>query len=147
MVMAWRLKAEIVWSQRRLSLLGNGWLNTFRVLRCQRIHARCWARVIKRRAVYQTRELCVRQSQLRSRESRTRSRHGKELGFSCEVLTDVEDFMRCSYSNLSVTVVERSKACTVFARSEAGIMGSNPTQSMHVSCLCVYVRFSVFVYR
>jgi hypothetical protein len=28
---------------------------------------------------------------------------------------------------LSVTVAERSKACTVFARSEAGILGSNPT--------------------
>jgi hypothetical protein len=31
-----------------------------------------------------------------------------------------------------VTVAEQSKACTVFARSEAGIMGSNPTQSMDV---------------
>jgi hypothetical protein len=29
-----------------------------------------------------------------------------------------------------VTVVERSKACTVFARSEPGIVGSNPTQGM-----------------
>jgi hypothetical protein len=27
---------------------------------------------------------------------------------------------------------ERSKACTVFARSEAGIVGSNPTQGMDV---------------
>jgi hypothetical protein len=31
-----------------------------------------------------------------------------------------------------VTVAERSKACTVFARSEAGIVGSNPTQGMDV---------------
>jgi hypothetical protein len=31
-----------------------------------------------------------------------------------------------------VTVAERSKACTVFARSEAGTVGSNPTQGMHV---------------
>jgi hypothetical protein len=31
-----------------------------------------------------------------------------------------------------VTVTERSKACTVFARSEAGIVGSNPTQGMDV---------------
>jgi hypothetical protein len=31
-----------------------------------------------------------------------------------------------------VTVAERSKACTVFARSEAGIVGSNPTQDMDV---------------
>jgi hypothetical protein len=26
-------------------------------------------------------------------------------------------------------------------------LGSNPTQGMDVWCLCVYVRFSVFVYR
>ncbi|PNF28520.1 hypothetical protein B7P43_G14702, partial [Cryptotermes secundus] len=34
------------------------------------------------------------------------------------------------------------KGCTVFARSEAGIVGSNPTQGMDVC-----VRFSVLVYR
>ncbi|PNF20488.1 hypothetical protein B7P43_G06288 [Cryptotermes secundus] len=33
-----------------------------------------------------------------------------------------------------VTVAERSKACTVFTRSEAGIVGSNPTQGTDV-CL------------
>jgi hypothetical protein len=44
-----------------------------------------------------------------------------------------------------VTVAERSNACTVFFRSEDGILGSNPTQGMYVYCLCVYVRFSVFV--
>jgi hypothetical protein len=31
-----------------------------------------------------------------------------------------------------VTVAERSMACTVFARSEAGIVRSNPTQGMDV---------------
>jgi hypothetical protein len=31
-----------------------------------------------------------------------------------------------------VTVAERSKACTLFARSEAGTMCSNPTQGMDV---------------
>jgi hypothetical protein len=31
-----------------------------------------------------------------------------------------------------VTVAERSKSCTVFARSEAGTVGSNPTQGMDV---------------
>jgi hypothetical protein len=36
-----------------------------------------------------------------------------------------------------VTVAERSKSCTVFALSEAGIVGSNPTQSMDNQCLCV----------
>jgi hypothetical protein len=33
---------------------------------------------------------------------------------------------------LPVTVAERSKACTVFARSQAGIVGSNPSQGMDV---------------
>jgi hypothetical protein len=33
---------------------------------------------------------------------------------------------------LPVTVAERSKACTVFARSEAETVGSNPTQGMDV---------------
>jgi hypothetical protein len=35
-------------------------------------------------------------------------------------------------SRLPVTVAEQSKACTVLARSEAGIVGSNPTQGMNV---------------
>jgi hypothetical protein len=32
----------------------------------------------------------------------------------------------------SVTVTERSKACTVFSRSEVGIVGSNPALGMYV---------------
>jgi hypothetical protein len=39
-------------------------------------------------------------------------------------------------NKLPVTVAERSKACTVFARSEAGFVGSNPTQVMDVWCVC-----------
>jgi hypothetical protein len=39
-------------------------------------------------------------------------------------------------------VAARSKARTVFVRSNAGIVGSNPTQGMDV-CVCVY---SVFVF-
>jgi hypothetical protein len=35
---------------------------------------------------------------------------------------------------MPVTVAERSKACTAFARSEAVIVGSNHTQGMDVSC-------------
>jgi hypothetical protein len=31
-----------------------------------------------------------------------------------------------------VTVAKRSKACTVFARSEAAIVGLNPTQGMDI---------------
>jgi hypothetical protein len=41
----------------------------------------------------------------------------------------------------SATVAARSKAWTVFACSNAGIVDSNPTQGMDV-CVCV---FSVFV--
>jgi hypothetical protein len=36
------------------------------------------------------------------------------------------------YMYLPVTVAERSTACTVFARSEAAIVGSNPTQDVDV---------------
>jgi hypothetical protein len=37
-----------------------------------------------------------------------------------------------------VTVAERSRACTVFARLEAGIVGSNHTQGMDVWCVCAF---------
>jgi hypothetical protein len=40
---------------------------------------------------------------------------------------------------MPVTVAERSKAYTVFARSEAEIVGSNSAQDMNVRYLCVYV--------
>jgi hypothetical protein len=44
---------------------------------------------------------------------------------------------------LLVTVAERSVACTVFTRTETGIVGSNPTQGMGcLVCVCVH---SVFV--
>jgi hypothetical protein len=38
---------------------------------------------------------------------------------------------------MPITVVEGSKAWTVFARSNAGIAGSNPTQRMDI-CLCLF---------
>jgi hypothetical protein len=38
-----------------------------------------------------------------------------------------------------VTVTERSKAWTVFARSEAGIVGSNPTEGMDFWCVYVFI--------
>jgi hypothetical protein len=42
-------------------------------------------------------------------------------------------------SKLPVTVAERSKACTVFARSEPGIVGSNLTQVIMFSvCVCTF---------
>jgi hypothetical protein len=38
-----------------------------------------------------------------------------------------KNFPKLSTFWLPVTVAERSEACTVFARSEAGIVGSDPT--------------------
>jgi hypothetical protein len=43
-----------------------------------------------------------------------------------------------------VTVAERSEACTVFARSEAGIVGSNPKNGM--DAWCVYMRLLCLCY-
>jgi hypothetical protein len=41
-------------------------------------------------------------------------------------------------------VVERSKALTVFARSNAGIVRSNTTQGMDFCIVCVYSAFVLF---
>jgi hypothetical protein len=38
-----------------------------------------------------------------------------------------------------VTVAERSEACTVFTRSEAGIVSSNPTQGVDVWCVHAFI--------
>jgi hypothetical protein len=38
-----------------------------------------------------------------------------------------------------ITVAARSKARTVFARSEAGIVGTNPTQGMDIWYVCVFI--------
>jgi hypothetical protein len=38
-----------------------------------------------------------------------------------------------------VTVAERSKEWTVFARTDAVIVGSNPTQGMDVWCVYVFI--------
>jgi hypothetical protein len=40
---------------------------------------------------------------------------------------------------MSVTVAGRSKAWSVFAGWDAGIVGSNPTQGMYVWRACVYI--------
>jgi hypothetical protein len=45
---------------------------------------------------------------------------------------------------MPVMVAEQSKACTIFARSEAGI-GSNCTQGMDVRCLCMCAFLCVCV--
>jgi hypothetical protein len=41
---------------------------------------------------------------------------------------------------LLITVAARSKAWTVFARSNTGIVGSNPTRGMDV-CVCLFCLF------
>jgi hypothetical protein len=56
------------------------------------------------------------------------------------------DFTKPNKDYMPVTVAGRSKACTVLAHSEAGIMCSNSTQSMDVWYLCVYVCVCVFLY-
>jgi hypothetical protein len=55
-------------------------------------------------------------------------------------------FLFISQSVEPVTVVEQPKACTIFDRSEAGTVCSNPTQDMNVLyvyafilCLCCSV--------
>jgi hypothetical protein len=50
----------------------------------------------------------------------------------CLVLTPV-------FNTLPVTVAERSEMYTVFARSEARIVGSNPTQGMGVLYVYVFI--------
>jgi hypothetical protein len=43
-----------------------------------------------------------------------------------------------------ITVAARSQELTAFARSNAGIVGSNPTQDMDVCIVCVYSVFVLF---
>jgi hypothetical protein len=43
-----------------------------------------------------------------------------------------------------ITVTARSKAWTVFARSNAGIVNSNPTRSNDVCIVCIYSVFVLF---
>jgi hypothetical protein len=68
----------------------------------------------------------------------------REIDCKCELSMWQEvkhlklNLLQVIYTNSPVTVAERSKACTVFARSEAGIVGSNPSQSMDVWCVCEF---------
>jgi hypothetical protein len=51
------------------------------------------------------------------------------------------NILKCIIRYLLVTVTARSKACTLFALSNAGIVGSNSIQvmdvSVHLFCVCV----------
>jgi hypothetical protein len=52
--------------------------------------------------------------------------------------------IRGAIPSLPITVTARSEAWTLFSRSNAGIMGSNPNQGMDVCILCVYSVFLLF---
>jgi hypothetical protein len=54
------------------------------------------------------------------------------LNFMKICLANVELFHACRQTSGPVTVAKRSKACTIFVRSEAAIVGSNSTQGMDV---------------
>jgi hypothetical protein len=57
--------------------------------------------------------------------------------------SDAHENRVCISSLTPDTVAERSKACTVFARSEAGIVDSNPNQGM--DAWSVFVCVFLFV--
>jgi hypothetical protein len=63
----------------------------------------------------------------------------KQTFVSTEIfhLSETENFCQL-WLLLPITVAEWSKARTVFARSNAGIIGSNPIQDMDVCILCIY---------
>jgi hypothetical protein len=54
------------------------------------------------------------------------------------------DYDIATWFHRPVTVDAHSKAWTVFARSNAGIVGSNPTQGTDVCVVCVYSVFLLF---
>jgi hypothetical protein len=56
-----------------------------------------------------------------------------------ENMVNLRIFMVTVMNIQPVTVTERSKACTVFARLEAGILDSNPTQGMDVWYVYVFI--------
>jgi hypothetical protein len=72
-------------------------------------------------------------------DSNTERNTSDSSQFRCLYMLNFKELMPYS----PVTVAERSKAWTVFARSEPGIMGSNPTQGMDVWCMCAF--FCAFV--
>jgi hypothetical protein len=51
----------------------------------------------------------------------------------CKINTELYEML------MEVTVAKRSKACTVFTHSEAGIVGPNPTQGIDAWRICVCV--------
>jgi hypothetical protein len=68
---------------------------------------------------------------------------GNEYLFHTNVGTSCISYMYTALTNLGrpIIVVARSKTWTVFARSNTGVVGSNPTQGMNICvrlfCVCV----------
>jgi hypothetical protein len=60
----------------------------------------------------------------------------------CDIIIEWSIFWTLS-NVLPITAAARSKAWTVYAHSNAGIVGSYPTQGMDV-CVCVYSVFVLF---
>jgi hypothetical protein len=61
--------------------------------------------------------------------------NGFWIGFIGTYITITTNYERSQ----PVTVAERSKACTVFARSETGIVSSNSTEDMDVWCVYAFI--------
>jgi hypothetical protein len=65
---------------------------------------------------------------------------GKKQILSVTYLEDIDIDGRLTLIRLPITVAELSKAWTTFARLNAGLVGSNPTQGMDVCvrlfCVC-----------
>jgi hypothetical protein len=63
------------------------------------------------------------------------------MGTWVAVTGSVSQFLVLLMCTGPVTVAERSNVSTVFARSEAGIVGSNPTQGMDLWYVYVFILF------
>jgi hypothetical protein len=69
-------------------------------------------------------------------------RHKHLINMVCNVMKRKKKFtsiLGLLVCYLPITVAVRSNACTVFARSNAGIVGSNPTQGMDV-CMSLFCK-------
>jgi hypothetical protein len=63
---------------------------------------------------------------------------------NCSARATVPTTRICYITRSARLVYTRLKTCTVFARSIAGIVGSNHTQGMDVCIVCIYSVFVLF---
>jgi hypothetical protein len=75
----------------------------------------------------------------------------KSEGFRLSQFTSspghTERYLFCVINALSISAAAQSKAWTVFARSNAGVAGSNPTRGMDVCVHLFCVSFVLYVGR